>query len=94
MGTGIGRAVDAVGTSSRCWILAAAASTLDSTLAARFRTMDTTDSVGTSSRRAVDAVGNAADAVGTSSRRVRSSMISIFSNYRLKITLFVNNMHA
>jgi hypothetical protein len=79
MGTGIGRAVDAVGTSSRCWILAAAALTLDSTLAAGFRTMDAANTVGTSSRRAVDAVG-------TSSRRVRSSMISILSNYRLRIT--------
>jgi hypothetical protein len=68
VGTGIGRAVDVVGTSSRCWILATATSTLDSTLTAGFWTMD------------------AVDTVGTSSRRVRSGMISIFSNYRLRIT--------
>jgi hypothetical protein len=37
MGTGIRRAIDAVGTSSRCWILVAAASTLDTTLTAGVR---------------------------------------------------------
>jgi hypothetical protein len=92
VGTDIRRAVDAVGTSFKCWILAVAASTLDSTLAARFGTMDTVDTVGTSSRRVADIVGTssrrAADIVGTSSRRVRSGMISIFSNYRLRITFF------
>jgi hypothetical protein len=87
MGIGIERAVDAVGTSSRCWILAAA-STLDTTLAAGSKTMDATNAVGTSSRRPTDAVGNAGDSVGTSSRRVKSSMICIFSNYRLRIIFF------
>jgi uncharacterized membrane protein YbhN (UPF0104 family) len=76
VGTGIGRVVNAVGTSSRCWILAAATSTLDSTIAAGFRTMD------------------AANAVGTSSRRVRSGMICIFSNYRVRIKNFVNIMQV
>jgi hypothetical protein len=94
MGTGFGRVVEAVGTSSRHWILAAAASTLDSTVAIVFGIMDAADTVGTSSRRAADAVGNAADAVGTSSRRVRSGMISIFNNYRLRITFFVNIMQV
>jgi hypothetical protein len=79
VGIDIERVVDAVGTSSRCWILAVAASTLDSTLVAWFGTMDAADIVRTCSRRA-------ADAVGTSSRRIRSGMISIFSNYRLRIT--------
>jgi uncharacterized membrane protein YbhN (UPF0104 family) len=60
MGTGIGRAVDAVGTSYRWWILAAAASTLDSTLAVGSRTMDIARALGTSSRRAVNAAGNVA----------------------------------
>jgi hypothetical protein len=87
VGIDIGRVVDAVGTSSRCWILAVAASTLDSTLVAWFGTMDTADIVRTCSRRA-------ADAVGTSSRRIRSGMISIFSNYRLRITFFVNIMQV
>jgi uncharacterized membrane protein YbhN (UPF0104 family) len=60
VGTGIGRAVDAVGTSYRWWILAAAASTLDSTLAVGSRTMDIARALGTSSRRAVNAAGNVA----------------------------------
>jgi uncharacterized membrane protein YbhN (UPF0104 family) len=60
VGTGIGRAVDAVGTSYRWWILAAAASTLDSTLAVGSRTMDIARALGTSSRRAVNATGNVA----------------------------------
>jgi hypothetical protein len=94
VGTNVERATDAMGTSSRCWILAVVASTLDSTLAVGFGTMDAVDTVGTSSRRAVDAMGNAADAVGTSSRRVRSGMISIFSNYRLRITFFINIMQV
>jgi hypothetical protein len=88
MGISIERAVDAVGTSSKCWILAAAASTLDTTLAAGSKTMGATNAVGTSSRRPTDAVGNAGDSVGTSSRRVKSSMICIFSNYRLRIIFF------
>jgi hypothetical protein len=88
MGTDIGRAIDAVGTSSRCWILAAAASTLDTTLAVGSGTMDVANAVGTSSRRPTDAVGNTVDAVGTSSMRVRSGMICIFSNYRLRIIFF------
>jgi hypothetical protein len=88
MGTGIRRAIDAVGTSSRCWIVAAAASTLDTTLAARFGIMDATNAMGTSSRRPTDAVGNTVEAVGTSSRRVMSGMICIFSNYRLRIIFF------
>jgi hypothetical protein len=46
MGTGIGRAVDAMGTSYRWWILDAAVSTLDSTLAAGSGTMDTTITLG------------------------------------------------
>jgi hypothetical protein len=79
MGTGIGRAVDAVGTSYRWWILAAATSTLDSTLAAGSRTMDAATALGTSSRRVVDAVRNVADVVWTSSsRRVRLGLISVF----------------
>jgi hypothetical protein len=94
VGTSIGRVVDVVGTSSRCWILAAAASTPDSTLAVEFGTMDAADTMGTSSRRAANVVGNAADAVRTSSRRVRSCMLSIFSNYRLIITFFVNIMQV
>jgi hypothetical protein len=48
MGTGIGRAVDAMGTSYRWWILVAAASTLDSTLAAGSGTMDVATTLGTS----------------------------------------------
>jgi hypothetical protein len=80
MGTSIRRAVDAVGTSYRWWILAATALTLDSTLAAGSGTMDATTALGTSSRRAVDAARNVADVVRTSSsRRVRSGMISVFS---------------
>jgi hypothetical protein len=79
MGTSIGRAVDAMGTSYRWWILAATTSTLDSTLVAGSRTMDVATTLGTSSRRAVDAEGNIADALRTSSsRRVRSGMISVF----------------
>jgi hypothetical protein len=81
MEIGIRRVVDAVGTSSRCWILAVAASTLDTTLTARSGIMDAANAMGTSSRRP-------ADAVGTSSRRVRSDMICIFSNYRLSIIFF------
>jgi hypothetical protein len=79
VGTGIGRVVDAVGISYTWWILAAAASTLDSTLAAGSGTMDATTALGTSSRRAVDAAGNVADVVRISSRRrVKSGMISVF----------------
>jgi hypothetical protein len=79
MGTGIGRAVDAMGTSYRWWILAATASTLDSTLAARSEIMDIAIALGTSSRTVVDAAGNVADVVRTSSSmRVRSGMISVF----------------
>jgi hypothetical protein len=79
VGTGIGRVVDAVGTSYRWWILAAAASTLDSTLVARSGTMDVATTLETFSRRVVDAAENVADAVPTSSnRRVRSGMISVF----------------
>jgi hypothetical protein len=85
MGTGIGRAVDAVGTSSRCWILATTASTLHTSLASGSGTMDATNVVRTSSRRPNDAMGNVVDAVQTSGRRVRSGMICIFSNYRLRI---------
>jgi hypothetical protein len=79
VGTSIGRAIDVVGTSYRWWILAAAASTLNSILAARSGTMDAATALGTSSRRVVDAAGNVADVVRTSSnRRVRSGMISVF----------------
>jgi hypothetical protein len=79
VGTGIRRAVDAVGTSYRWWILAAAASTLDSTLAAGSGIMDVATALGTSSRRAANAAGNVVDVVRTSSnRRVRSGMISVF----------------
>jgi hypothetical protein len=77
-----------MGTSSRCWILAATASTLHTSLAPRSGTMDTVNAVGTSSRRPADAVGNTVDAVRTSGRRVRSGMICIFSNYRLRIKKF------
>jgi hypothetical protein len=59
--TGIGRAVDAVGTSYRWWILAVAASTLDSTLTAGSEIMDATKALGTSNRRAVDDAGNVTD---------------------------------
>jgi hypothetical protein len=85
MGNGIGRAIDVVGTSFRCWILAATASTLHTSLALGSGTMDAANAVGTFSRRPADAVGNAVDAVRTSGRRVRSGMICIFSNYRLRI---------
>jgi hypothetical protein len=85
VGTGIRRAIDAVGTSSRCWILVATTSTLDTSLAPGSDTMDTTNVMGTSSRRPTDAVGNAVDAAQTPDRRVRSGMICIFSNYRLRI---------
>jgi hypothetical protein len=79
VGTGIGRAVDAMGTSYRWWILAAATSTLDSTLVAGSGIMDATTALGTSSRRAVDAMGNVADVVqASSSRWVRSGMILVF----------------
>jgi hypothetical protein len=88
MGTDIRRAIDAVGTSSRCWILAATASTLDTSLAPGSGTLDATNAMGTSSRRPVDAVGSAVDAVRTFGRRVRSGMICIFSNYRLRIKKF------
>jgi hypothetical protein len=83
MGTGIGSAVNAVGTSSRCWILAVTASTLDTTLAAGFGTMDAANAVGTSSRRPVVAVV-------ISIRRVRSGMICIFSNYRPRIIFLIS----
>jgi hypothetical protein len=63
VGTGIGRAVDAMGTSYRWWILVAATSTLDSTLVVGSGIMDATTALGTSSRRAVDAMGNVADVV-------------------------------
>jgi hypothetical protein len=85
MGTGIGRAIDVVGTSSRCWILATTASTLHTTLAPGSGTMDVANAMGTSSRMPADAVGNAVDAVWTSGKRTRSGMICIFSNYRLRI---------
>jgi hypothetical protein len=88
MGTGIGRVVDAVETSSRCWILAAATSTLDTTLTDGYGTMDAANAMGTSSRRPTDAVGNTVDAVETSSRRVRSGMICVFNNYRHRIIFF------
>jgi L-asparaginase/Glu-tRNA(Gln) amidotransferase subunit D len=88
MRTGIGRAIDAMGTSSRCWILAATASTLHTSLAPGSGTVDTANAMGTSRRRPADAMGNAVDAVRTSSRRVRSGMICIFSNYRLRIKIF------
>jgi hypothetical protein len=78
VGTGIGRVVDDVGTSSRCWILAATASTVHTSLAPRSGAMDAANAVGSSSRRPIDAVR-------TSGRRVRSDMIYIFSNYKLRI---------
>jgi hypothetical protein len=84
MGTGIGRAVDAVGTSSRCWILAATTSTLHTSLAPGSGIMDAANVVGTSSRRPTDAMGNAVDVVRPSGRRVRLGMICIFNNYRLR----------
>jgi hypothetical protein len=75
VGTGIRRAVDAVGTSYMWWILAVAVST-HSTLVAGSWTMDAATALGTSSRRPVDAAGNVVDVVRTfSSRRVRSGMI-------------------
>jgi hypothetical protein len=85
MGTSIETAIDAMGTSSRYWILAATASTLHTSLTPGPGTMDAASAVGTSSKRPADAVGNAIDAVRTSGRRVRSGMICIFSNYRLRI---------
>jgi hypothetical protein len=79
VGTGIGRAIDVVGTSYMWWIQAAVVSTLDSTLVAGSGTMDVATALGTSSRRAVDAAGNVADVVRiSSSRRVMSGMISVF----------------
>jgi hypothetical protein len=84
VGTGIGRDIDAVETSSRCWILATTTSTLHTSLAPRSETMDATNVVGTSSRRPANAVGNVIDAVRTSNRRIGSGMICIFSNYRLR----------
>jgi hypothetical protein len=62
--------------------------TLDTTLADEFGTMDVANTVGTFSRRPADALGNAVDTVGISSRRVRSGMICIFSNYKLRIIFF------
>jgi hypothetical protein len=56
VGTGIERVVDAVGTSSKCWILVVAAVTLDSTIIARSGIMDDVDVVGTSNRRVIDAM--------------------------------------
>jgi hypothetical protein len=91
MGTGIRKVVDAVGTSSRCWILAATTSTLDTSLAPGSVTLDVANAVGTSSSRPANVVGNAVDAVQTSGRRDRSGMIYIFSNYRLRIK---NQYHA
>jgi hypothetical protein len=88
MGTGIGRAIDAVRTSSRCWILTATASTLNTSLTPGSGTLDAFNVMGTSSRRPADAVGNAIDAVRTSGGRVRSGMICIFSNYILGIKKF------
>jgi hypothetical protein len=85
VGIGIERAIDAVGTSSRCWILAATASTLDTSLTPGSGTMDATNAMGTSSRKPADAVGNVVDVVRTSGRRVRSGMICIFRNYRFRI---------
>jgi hypothetical protein len=75
VGTGIGRAIDAVGTSSKCWILAATTSTLHTSLALGSGTMDAANAVETSSKRPTDVVGNVVDAVRTSGRRVRSGMI-------------------
>jgi hypothetical protein len=75
----------------RCWILTATASTLHISLAPGSGTMDAANAMGTSSRRPANAVGNAIDAMQTSGRGVRSGMIYIFSNYRLKIK---NQYHA
>jgi hypothetical protein len=88
VGIGIGRVIDVVRTSSRCWILATAASTLDTTLSARSGTMDADNAIRTSSRWPANAMGNAVDLVGTSSRRLKLGMICIFSNYRLRIVYF------
>jgi hypothetical protein len=85
VGTGIRRVVDAMGTSSRCWKLAATTSTLDTSLASGSGTIDVANAVGTSNRRPADAVGNVVDAVRTSGKRVRSGMICVFSNYILRI---------
>jgi hypothetical protein len=74
VGTSIGRVADAMGTSSRCWILAATASTLHTSLAPRSGTMDAANAMGTSSRRPVDAMGNTIDVVRTFSRRVMYDM--------------------
>jgi hypothetical protein len=79
MGSGIRRVIDVMGTSSRCRILAATASTLDTSLAPGSWTLDAANAVETSSTRLV------IDVVRTSDRRVRSGMICIFSNYRLRI---------
>jgi hypothetical protein len=48
-------------------------------------TMDAANAMGTSSRGPADAMGNVVDAVRSSGMRVRSGMICIFSNYRLRI---------
>jgi hypothetical protein len=68
--------------------MAVTASTLDTSLAPESGTMDIVNVMGTSSRRPADAMGNAIDVVRTSGRRVRSGMICIFSNYRLRIKKF------
>jgi hypothetical protein len=68
--------------------MAVTASTLDTSLAPESGTMDIANVMGTSSRRPADAMGNAIDVVRTSGRRVRSGMIYIFSNYRLRIKKF------
>jgi hypothetical protein len=91
METSIGRADNAVGTSSRCWILAATASTQHTSLAPGFGTMDAANAMGTCGRRPADAVVNDVDVVRTSGNCVRSGMICIFSNYRLRIK---NQYHA
>jgi hypothetical protein len=41
--------------------------------------------MGTTSRGPADAVGNIVDVVRSSGMRVRSGMICIFSNYRLRM---------
>jgi hypothetical protein len=90
MGTSIGRVVDAVGTSSMCWILAATVSTLHTSLAPGSGTMDVANAMGTSSKRPTDVMGNGIDAVRTSGRRVMSGMICIFSNYRFRIKIIIS----
>jgi hypothetical protein len=94
MGTYNWTIADDVGT-FMCWTLATVvASTLDSTLVIRPRTLDAADIMGTSSWRANNAVGNAfiMDATTTTSTLASLGMTCIFINFILRIEILVNFM--